>query len=979
MKKSFFFVVLVFFAFSAFGQKKLYLPDNSFKFKLAHFQMPLFTKEEIIGVFKDLLLIQTTIDNAPVLLLVDKEGNIVENFDGVWYLPQNWQEENGFWLYQPSQSVVSPGIINILKYNFSNRKREIKSIEIPEYYQYSRFKPTISSNHFLCLNLQKEVFLFGFNSGKLTKIKTRGREIVSLNLDNNAPRVNIFEKVYDSENTTIKFYQVPINEEIDFNKHLKWTKDSKALKVSRFYDTISPNISFASSNEFIIKYARFEDTLTIAGKYDLEGRLISNFRLTEPQNLKFRIENTGNDYYQISNLDNTWFLTYSGLGSIIYQTSGSEKALDFKNQYLLQIPDNLQAGTSKYFIFSDNANTLRTVNTRDLSLKDYTYKIPDAEKSYTITKVHTLPDSTYWVHYNSPDGTYIKYNHNDEEVYRTPDSLHILTGNNSFYQLNDTDVLIATYEMGSTDYCNNCTYVINKYLKVDGKNQSTFLNTNEVLRGKPIYYYDMPRQHFYVKNDSLIRYTSEFKIDTSFRIEKTIKVGSMLVSKQGNIYLGQTFYNYEIDSLYKLDSRGKVIWRKKYIFGESNAYSNQASGAFYGGLYPIFNRDSIIIWGSLTCGEGCYTSNNIAITEEDKLVKLPYLEKMENNNPAYSFIDKYGLFIKNSNTFMAYNPAKNAIEKDINTSIKLTTGSDQINTLDVLPNQYLLVIKDNRLKKYSARKTIWANIENLEKEKEKNSSGFWSLAVVDALKTSIKLDVFTSDSSIAIVKLIPENSDIAYIKDQTLFFTGKDGKVKVYAQSINGGEPYISPEFTVYKGSPFFSIHVEGESIYPNRPVAVTFKSVENISFKIESVEGACQLQEGKIVATTPYSENCWVSYSWTGTDIYASGNSLFLINVLDYLFIEDEDIGKNTVIFPNPLTQNLLSIKSPRENIDRINITNINGQKTELIMFQSTFQNGRFISNFEIDKNFTPGVYIIELFNSKGIMIKKEKLIVAR
>ncbi|WP_147322824.1 hypothetical protein [Emticicia sp. C21] len=475
MKNQFLFLSICYcLAFPSEGQKKLYLPDNSFKFKLAKFKMPLFGKQEIVGMFKDLLLIQTTIDNAPVLLLVDKDGNIVENFEGVWYLPQNWQEENGFWLYQPPQSGLGPSIINILKYNFPSRKREIKSVEIPEYYQYSRFIPTISSNHFLCLNLQKEIFVFGFNSGKLTKITTRGHEIVSFNLNNNTTHVNIFEKVYDSEHITIKFYQVPINEEIDFKKHLKWNKDSKALKVSKFYDTFSPNISFASSNEFIIKYAQFEDTLAIATKYDLEGRIISNFRLTEPQNLKFSIENSGNDYYQISTLDNTWFLTYSGLGSIIYQTSGSEKILNFKNQHLLQIPDNLQASTNKYFIFSDSTNTLRTVNTRDLSIKDYPYKIPDARKSYTITKVHALPDSSYWVHYNSPGGTYIKYNQNDKEVYRTPDSLHILTGTNSFYQLNDSNVLIATYKIGSTDYCNNCVNIINKYLKVNSKINQLF-------------------------------------------------------------------------------------------------------------------------------------------------------------------------------------------------------------------------------------------------------------------------------------------------------------------------------------------------------------------------------------------------------------------------------------------------------------------------------------------------------------------------
>lgn len=979
MKNRFvFFCICYCLAFPSLSQKKLYLPDNSFKFELAKFKMPLFSKGEIIGLFKDLLLIQTTIDNANTTLLADKEGTIIENFDGVWYLPQNWQEENGFWLYQPSQSSSDPTIINILKYNFSTRKREIKSVEIPEYYQYSNFKPTISGNYFLCLNLQREIILFEFTTRKLTKITTRGHQIISFNLDSRASLVNIFEMVYGSSDIIVKFYQVPITDEIDFNKHLKWTKDSKALKISKFYDTTYPNISFASSNEFIIKYARFEDTLTIATKYDLEGRIISNFRLMEPQNLKFKIDNLGSDYYQITNLDNTWFLTNSGLASIIYQTTGLEKALNLKNHSLLQIPDNFQATSNKYFIFSDSTNNLRTVNARDLSIKSYSYKIPDAEKSYAITKVHTLADSSYWVYYNSPDGTYIKYNNNDEEVYRTPDSLHILAGTNSFYQLNDTDVLIATYNMGSTDYCNNCIYIINKYLKVDGKNQSTLLDTGKFFQGKPIYYYDMVRQHFYVKTDSLIRYTYDFKIDTTFRIEKNIKVGSMLVSKQGNIYLGQTFFNYDIDSLYKLDSKGKVLWRKKYILGEDNPYA-QGGGVIYGGSYPIFNKDSIIIWGSLRCGEGCYTNNNIALSENDKLVKLSYLEKLENYGPGTKFIDKYGIFMKNGSTFLVYNPIKNTIEKDTNSRIKFTSIYEEIYELDVLPGQDLLVIENNILKKFSARKTIWATIENLEREKPQSSPGFWSLAVVDALKTSIKLDVFTSDSSTAVLKLIPENSDVAYIKDQTLIFTGKEGQVAVHAQSINGGEPYISPEFMVYKGSPYFEIHVNGGSIFPNRPVVVTFKSIENISFKIDSVQGSCKLQDGKIVYASPYSENCSVSFSWTGTDTYASGNSVTNIPVFDYFFIPDEDVGKNTILFPNPLADNILSIKSPREHIERVNITNMKGQIAELVMFQSNFQNGRFISNFEIGENFTPGAYIIELLDNKGVIIRKEKLIIVR
>ncbi|GAB3523324.1 hypothetical protein GCM10027442_49750 [Emticicia fontis] len=943
--------------------------------------MPLFKKEEIIGVIKDFFLVRTSIGNSLTLLLVDKEGNIIENFEGNWLLPENWQEENSFWLYQPSQSFSdpTPTMVNILKYNFSTRKREIKSVEIPEYYQYSEFKPTIIGNYFSCLNIQREIFLFEFATGKLTKISTRNHQIISFNLDTTTKKVNIFEMVNGSQDVTVKFYQLPIADEIDFNKYLKWAKKSQDLKVSRFHDTTSPNISFTSSNEFIIKYAKFEDTLTLAAKYNLEGRIISNFRLMETQNLAFITNNIGNDYYQINNIENTWYLTNSGLATIIYQTSGPEKVLNLKNHYLLQSPDDLQTTSNKSFVFSDSANTLRTVNARDLSIQEHPYKIQVAQKSYNITKVQTLADSSYWVYYYSPNGTYIKYNNNDEEVYRTPDSLHILAGTNSFYQLNDTDVLIATYSMGSTDDCNNCIYIINNYLKVDGKNQSILLDTKKFFQGKPIYYYDVVRQHFYVKTDSLIRYTYDFRIDSTFRIKKNIKVGSMLVSKQGNIYLGQTFFSYDIDSLYKLDSKGKVLWRKKYILGESNAYTTIPGGAFYGGLYPIFNKDSIIIWGNLTCGEGCYTSNNIAITENDKLVKLSYLDKLENNSPAYSFINKYGVFMKNYNTFLVYNSTKNSIDKDTNTSIKFTTNYNSIYELDVLPNQDLLVIESNNLKKYSYKKTVWATINNLEKERENYSFGFWTLYAKDAINKSIKLDIFVSDSSQAILKLVPENADVAYINDQTLFFTGKEGTVAVYAQSINGGEPYLSREFTVQKGNPPFSISVEGEVIYPNRPVVVRFESTENISFKIDSVQGSCQLQEGKIVGISPFSENCWVSYSWTGTDIYTSGSSILSVDVLDYLFIADEDIANNTILFPNPLTQYILSIKSPRESIERINITNVQGQKTELVMLQSNFEKGRFVSNFEISKNFSPGTYIIELLDNKGIIIKKEKLIISR
>jgi hypothetical protein len=962
------------FGFPALTQKKLYLPDSSFKFKLAKFKMPLYNKNEIVGIFKDYFLIRTSINNNFTLLLINKEGAIIQNFEGDWQLPENWQTEDGLWLYQVSESQQKYGYsrITILKYHFSTKSIEYKAFELKDYFQYSSIKPVMSDEAFLCGNIQQDIVVFRFNENDIKIIKADNRNILRFMYDGKRGIINVFEVALSaSSRDEIKFYQFPISEVPDFNKHFKWQKSISALKMTEFY--YFTQIRFVSSEEFIITPGKFEDNLTIAAKYDLEGRINSKFTLANVAGLQ-------KDALTISFLDNTWFLTCPHLSGLIYQSPSSDSKEILLNGYsLVQMPGNFQ---SENFVFADTSYIIKTIDTRNLQLKKHEYTIPVAEKSYELLKVHTMDDGSYWVSYKSPNGTYVKYNSSDEEVYRTPDSLRLLNNRNSFYQINNNQVLIATYKLASSDNCTNCNLVFDKYLKVDSKNHAELLHPSFFLDGNEIYYCDTLHRHFYVLSDSLKRYNFDFTPDSTFRVKTKTQTPLMLVSKQGNIYLGQDLfsykYSYKIDSLYKLNSNGNEIWRKAIISGQPNAYSSQSGGTIYGGAYPIFNKEDVIIWGTLTCGEGCYTSNNMAITENDKLVNLSYLNKLENNGPGYSFLDKYGVFMKNYQTFLAYNPTTITIEKDTNTSIKLSSYNYEIRELDVLPDQDLLIIEQNKLNKYSYRKTIWASIQNLEKEEENNSHFYWNLSAADAINKQIKLDVYLSDNSPAILKVLPENSNVAYIKNQTLFFTGKEGSVAVFAQSVKGGEPYTSPEFTVRKSIPPFTITIVEGGLYVNRPTAIKFESVEGISLKIDSLGGSCLLKDNKIEAILPFSSECRVYYSWTGSDIYSSGNSVTYIGLSADLLLSDEEPVPTTSIFPNPLTNNMLTIKSP-QLVNSINVVDIKGQKKHFSANAKDNKQSYYFSEIVIPSDFAPGIYMIEILDKHGEIIRREKLIISK
>lgn len=937
--------------------------------------MPLFKKDEIIGVFKDLLLVRTNIDNAPTLLLVNNTGDIIHNFEGNWFLPENFQDENKLWLYQPFGDPLSPNKITVLQYDFTMKRVKTKSFPINNYFEYSDFRPTINGNYFLCMNLHKDMHLFSFDNDHLTLIKAQNRHFVSFMYDEKTDKVNILEQVLGNwPNTSIKFYQSSISEVENLDAHLKWSKDAKSLQVKEFFS--SKSIAFTSSQGFVIQRSQFTDTTSLAAKYDFDGNIVSKFTISQPKHtaLLERVS-LASDSHRINYIDNTWFLSNSAVASLIYQSNSSEIAINLPDNYLIQNANNLQTSINKHFFFADKAQAISSISTRDLSIKKLNYEIPTAQKSYDIQAVHTLADGSYWLNYASPNGTYIKYNSNDEETYRTPDSVYIY-GEKSFYQLNDVDVLIGTYTLKSNEYCPNCNSTFDKYLKINGKSEAQFLDPQKFLAGNPIFYYDKVRKHFYVNDSTLRRYNADAVLDSTFNVDKNISIGSMLVSKQGNIYLGQKFFTYTIDSLYKLDPKGKVSWRKKMIFGEANAYSQIIAASFYGGMYPIYNKDSVIIWGTLLCGEGCYIGNNVALTENEKLVKLSYLANMENNGPATSFVDKYGVFMKNNTTFLVHDTVRNTIEKDVNTLIKVSDYYEQVNSLDVLPNQDLLIIVRNRLLRYSYKKTVWASIENLKKEK--NPYNFWNLDVVDAINQQIKLDVFISDSSEAILKVIPENSDVAYLKDQTLFFTGKEGKVAVYAQSINGGEPDISPEFVIQKGTPPYSVYSEGNILYQNTSIKMEFNSVDGISFKIDSVQGSCKVQADKIVATIPTSTDCKVYFSWTGSDLYSAGSSEITLYVRNEMLLANEATIKGINIFPNPLISNMLTIKDP-EPINRVTIIDTKGLKTSLFAQQSYSKDGHYFSDFELDTHFSGGSYIVEVLTNNNTIVKRQKVLIAR
>ncbi|WP_341226746.1 T9SS type A sorting domain-containing protein [uncultured Arcticibacterium sp.] len=582
-------------------------------------------------------------------------------------------------------------------------------------------------------------------------------------------------------------------------------------------------------------------------------------------------------------------------------------------------------------------------------------------KTTEIRSAFTLSDGTYWVNYVGETGVLVKYE-GAEEVYRSEQSIYL---NYNEWPTVSTDnsiwIPISTYSIADT---NTMFSYRRKFLVIDSENVESILDEGEVFDGGRLLHHDKYKGQYYALGDSLRRYNADFSRDYTFKCEVSLDgVNSVLVNAYGSVFLGNDRFGRFYGSnrtTYKLDYSGKLIWEG--VVNKKRNYTYYNSFSDYNMFYPILDKDDFVLWGSLTCGEGCYTSDNHALSEDDEKVSLPYLKIKEYYPVGTDFIDKYGVTLKNRTRFMKYDSLNKVFDQDDSVLIDLQGKY----IMDILPDSSILVMTSAGLSRYTTKinPRITTEIVNLKEA----SDDFFEKKVIDVRGDGIDLEIITSDSSDSYVLLEPTDTKAAYVEGKRLVFTGEEGDFKVITYSITGSTPYKSRMFKISKTRAEVEVIDQGPLLV-NLPFE--FKTVQPNVY-IDSVGGSCERFNNAITANSYSEEGCTVYYFWGGDENYSkiSSSVHFEISKQSVLGV-NEETGDDLISYPNPVTNGRAFVISSKEPIFSINAVDGLGRK-------QLFATRKTGNNIEVTmSNDFSGILFIQMFDKKNNFIGSIKKVI--
>ncbi|WP_162628209.1 hypothetical protein [Arcticibacterium luteifluviistationis] len=581
-------------------------------------------------------------------------------------------------------------------------------------------------------------------------------------------------------------------------------------------------------------------------------------------------------------------------------------------------------------------------------------------KTAEIRNAFTLSDGTYWVNHVGETGVLVKYE-GTEEVYRSEQTIYLNYDERPLiFPDNSIWVKMSSYSVADT---NTIYSYRRKFLVIDSENVESVLDEGEVFDGGRFLHFDRHKNQYYALGDSLRRYNADFSRDYTFKCEVPLAgIGTVLVDKYGSVFLGNDRFglSYNLNlTTYKLDYNGKVVWEG--LINEKRNYTASSWGD-YNIFYPLYEKDDFVLWGSLQCGEGCYTADNHALTENDERVELAYLKKVENEYIGFDFIDNYGVTLKNGNRFMKYDSLNHIF--DIDRSVVIDLHGKSIR--GVFPDSSILVKTANGLSRYTTKinPRITTEIVNLKDA----SDDFFEKKVIDVRGDGIDLKILTSDSSDSYVFLEPADTKAAYVEGKRLVFTGREGDFKVLAYSFTGSAAYESREFKVRKTDAEIEVITQGP-FYINVPIE--FETVQSNVY-MDSVSGSCINSYKTITATSYSDEGCTIYYSWGGNEDYAERvqATRFEISRETALGV-NESFYRDISSYPNPVTNGRAFIISSKEPIFSINAIDGLGRK-------QLFKSRKMGNDMEITmSNDFSGILVIQMFDKKNNFIGSIKKVI--
>src|SRR5690606_14327680 len=120
--------------------------------------------------------------------------------------------------------------------------------------------------------------------------------------------------------------------------------------------------------------------------------------------------------------------------------------------------------------------------------------------------------------------------------------------------------------------------------------------------------------------------------------------------------------------------------------------------------YPYFEKEDMVLWGHLECGEGCYTYESFAISESDEKINIKYIERVPgeiNYKQSGGYVkDAYGLTLRNQRIYMKYDSTQKTFYEDPNKRISF---SGYVGSVDILPGGDIIATDFNTLNLYSLK------------------------------------------------------------------------------------------------------------------------------------------------------------------------------------------------------------------------------------------------------------------------------------
>ncbi len=818
----------LFFLLFGFLKAQIYAPDSKFVFQAPTFETASYQIKQIIEFNSKFTIASIEMPSPEVIYsnpneiaVLDSKGNIIEKFQGDFI--RNSLSNEGF-RYIPFTNQDKTTGYNLSYFNIATLQTktiQLKEARIEKISNGCIITKELIADKAPIENLHvydtESRFLATINNQHLSSKPNSGTFLVGkIRVDTDK---NIWVWVIHNpnpKNSTLQLYHLRPKEQLMTSNHLVFEINQEDLHLTSPYE-FSQSIDFHEDTLIVKKIFHNKSNLREIIKISFDGKILP-FNAQLPL-----VDNNPNINYQYLESTNTSYLAYMiekrGFAFVDNKGNISKLETPLANFSTVLVQNDM-------LYYQDISQKLHEVNIKTLTDTIREFIIPKRNLERAINYIQTLSNADYWIGYkNSFDSqlSFIKYRQN-QDFFRFDKPVK------KIFYLGGSEVLFDVFD--------------NTKIKINAQNQEQILSSivGDIIE------VDTLRKHIYASsNNTLQRYTFEGRVDSEFNWEGGALITNLIIADDSKIYHGGNRFalNGQKDNQFKT-----APLLRPYSFPALQ-------------LKKVGN--TVILFDGQCLYGTCHGSNIYACRlGQDEYTKLYSDGDFPEKFNHYKYITQRGdLLLAGFNKLLPDLSIDNSFQVkgrfgksfDI---INYQTSNDKL--IDILPNQDILSVLDNKLYRYSTQSsTRWVEIKNLPK----------IITLTDSLKKAgLTLETFSSDGSAVNVnirtefyeatsgqvKVRPHSLDnIGKLEGNKLLFGGDAGVLSFVANSVKGGQPYYTSATIQLPKLPIASIKtsINDTSLYVDfRPLPLTYTTTAEVPLRI-MVEGkGAYFKEGLMYPT---------------------------------------------------------------------------------------------------------------------------------